>query len=93
MDYDQLSTFVKLAQTGSFSITADKLNITQPAVSKRIAMLESDLKCKLFDRVGKQNILTAAGQIVLVRVNRILAESKELRNDIENLSQSESAVT
>lgn len=87
MDYNQLATFVKLAQTGSFSVTADKLNITQPAVSKRIAQLESDLKCRLFDRIGKQNILTVAGQTVLVRVNRILSESRELRNDIENLSQ------
>ena len=87
MDYDQLITFVKLAQTGSFSMTADKLNITQPAVSKRIALLESYLKCKLFDRIGKQNSLTAAGKLALIRVNRILAESKELKNDIENLSQ------
>lgn len=87
MDYDQLNTFVKLAQTGSFSITADKLNITQPAVSKRIALLESYLNCKLFDRIGKRNKLTSAGQLALVRVNRILSESRELKNDIENQSQ------
>ena len=87
MDYDQLITFKKLAQTGSFSNTADSLNITQPAVSKRIALLESDLKCRLFDRIGKQNKLTAAGQLALVRVKRILAESRELKNDVENLSQ------
>ena len=87
MDYTQLITFVNLAQTGSFSQTADKLNITQPAVSKRIALLESHLKCVLFDRIGKQNKLTTAGELALLRVNRILAESKELRNDIENLSQ------
>jgi len=87
MDYDQLITFVTLAQTGSFSNTADKLNITQPAVSKRIALLETHLKCRLFDRIGKQNKLTAAGQLALDRINRILSENRELKNDIENLSQ------
>ena len=87
MDYDQLITFSNLAKTGSFSTTADKLNITQPAVSKRIALLESNLNCVLFDRIGKQNKLTAAGELALTRVNRILGESKELRNDIENMSE------
>ncbi len=86
MDYDQLITFVKLAETGSFSHTAEKLNLTQPAVSKRIALLESQLNCVLFDRIGKQNKLTAAGELALLRVNRIISESKELKNDIENLS-------
>ena len=88
MDYDQLKTFVDLAQTGSFSITAENLNVTQPAISKRIALLETELNCVLFDRIGKQNILTAAGDLALNRAKRILNESKELRHDIENLSDS-----
>lgn len=87
MDYDQLTTFAILAETSSFSKTAEKLRITQPAVSKRIALLENYLNCKLFDRIGKQNRLTAAGHLARVRINRILNESGELKNDIENLSE------
>ena len=86
MDYDQLNTFITLAETGSFSLSAEKLNITQPAVSKRIALLESQLKCTLFDRVGKTNKLTIAGELTLIRAKKILNESKELRHDIENLT-------
>ncbi len=86
MDYDQLKTFITLAETGSFSLSAEKLNITQPAVSKRISLLESQLNCKLFDRVGKTNKLTAAGELTLARAKKILSESKELRHDIANLT-------
>ena len=88
MDYDQLNTFVNLAETGSFSITAEKLNVTQPAVSKRIALLESQLNCILFDRIGKTNKLTAAGELTLIRAKKILGESKELKHDIDNLTDS-----
>ena len=86
MDYDQLKTFTTLAETGSFSLTAEILNVTQPAISKRIALLESQLNCVLFDRVGKKNKLTAAGGLTLQRAKKILSESKELKYDIANLT-------
>jgi len=86
MDYDQLKTFITLAETGSFSLTGEKLNVTQPAVSKRIALLESELDCVLFDRIGKKNKLNAAGKLTLQRAHNILRESKELKHDIANLT-------
>ena len=86
MDYTQLKTFITLAETGSFSVSAEKLNVTQPAVSKRISLLEAQLNCVLFDRIGKSNKLTAAGHLTLVRAKKILSESKELKHDIANLT-------
>ena len=52
MDTDTLKSFVTVSECGSFSIAAEKLFVTQPAVSKRISSLESQLDTRLFDRIG-----------------------------------------
>ena len=52
MDLDNLKAFIHVAEKGSFSRAADTLYITQPAVSKRISNLESELNTTLFDRIG-----------------------------------------
>ena len=88
MDYNQLKAFIAVAETGSFSMAAENLRLTQPAVSKRVALLEAHLGSTLFDRVGKQNRLTAAGELALVGARRIIGEAKALEHDIENLTGS-----
>ena len=75
-----LQAFVKIAETGSFSVAADQLFVTQPAISKRIKQLEQQLKSKLIDRYGKQIRLTQTGQALLPRARQIL-------NDLENTRQ------
>ena len=60
MHPDNLKAFVAVAETGSFSRAADELYLTQPAVSKRVASLESELSTSLFDRIGHQISLTEA---------------------------------
>lgn len=72
MDPLQLDAFLAIAETGSFSGAATRLHLTQPAVSKRIALLESHLDSKLFDRLGKRVALTPAGQGLLPHARRIL---------------------
>jgi len=88
MDNNQLHAFIAVAEAGSFSLAAENLRLTQPAVSKRIALLESRLGASLFDRIGKQNRLTAAGELALVRARRIISEGNALAHDIENLAGS-----
>ena len=61
MDTANLQAFLAVADTGSFSRAAEQLHLTQPAVSKRIAMLEQQLDARLFDRVGRHVSLTEAG--------------------------------
>jgi len=73
MDISSLQAFLAVAETGSFSRAADRLFITQPAVSKRIAALEDELHTKLFDRIGRRVALTEAGQALLPRARRLLA--------------------
>ena len=59
MDLNSLNTFIAIAETGSFSEAGERLHLTQPAVSKRIAALEQQLNARLFDRVGREVNLTA----------------------------------
>ncbi len=86
MDIAELNAFVAVADAGSFSQAALELHLTQPAVSKRISQLESSLNCQLFDRIGRQVILTEAGRDLLPRANRILLEMEDLRRAMSNLS-------
>ncbi|WP_018953197.1 LysR family transcriptional regulator [Thioalkalivibrio sulfidiphilus] len=86
MDLDNLSTFLAVAEARSFSAAAERLHLTQPAVSKRVAALEGDLGQRLFDRIGRQVSLTEAGRVLLPQARRILADLDDARRTLENLS-------
>src|SRR6266853_1892733 len=74
LDSRQLRAFSVLARTGSFTQTAHELHLTQSAISHAMKSLESDIGCRLLDRMGKTMVLTQAGEQLLVRVGRILEE-------------------
>ena len=86
MDINNLKAFISVAETGSFSVASEQLFLTQPAISKRIAALESELDTALFDRIGRQVSLTEAGQALLPRARKILDELEDSRRAIRNLS-------
>lgn len=87
MDTSQLTAFITVAETGSFSLAAEKLYLTQPAVSKRIAVLEQTLSTSLFDRIGKRVLLTEAGKVLLPRAVKLVRELDDARVAIQNLAQ------
>jgi DNA-binding transcriptional LysR family regulator len=87
MDITSLKAFVAVTETGSFSGAAARLFLTQPAVSKRIASLERELKTPLFDRIGHRITLTEAGNTLLVKARHILDEIEESRRLVANLSE------
>ncbi len=86
MDTESLKAFLVVAELRSFSLAAQQLHLTQPAVSKRIAALEALLDYQLFDRIGRSIQLTEAGQVLLPRAQRILAELEETKRVIADLS-------
>jgi DNA-binding transcriptional LysR family regulator len=86
MDIASLKAFVAVAETGSFSAAAARLFLTQPAVSKRVATLERELKTLLFDRIGHRISLTQAGNALLLKARHILQEIEESRRLVANLS-------
>ena len=67
MDTQSLQAFLAVADNGSFSLAAEQLYLTQPAVSKRIATLEDQIGARLFDRIGRRVGLTEAGRVLLPR--------------------------
>jgi DNA-binding transcriptional LysR family regulator len=86
MDSESLKSFIIIAETGSFSLAAERLHVTQPAVSKRIAQLEEQLDSKLFDRIGRSISLTESGQKLLPRAQRIIREIEDSKREIRDLS-------
>lgn len=86
VDTANLRAFVEIADTASFSVAAERLHLTQPAMSKRIAALESSFGARLFDRIGRSVTLTEAGHALLPRARRILAELDDSRRALINLS-------
>jgi DNA-binding transcriptional LysR family regulator len=86
LDSRQIQAFAALARRGSFTLAAKDLFITQSAVSHAIKVLETDMRCRLVDRVGRRVHLTQAGEQFLVHSESILREMEEARAGIESLS-------
>src|SRR5687768_8723507 len=87
IDSRQLSAFVSLAKTGSFTLTGKELFLTQSAISHSIKALERDMGCRLLDKVGKKIVLTQAGEFLLQHAESILAEMEQARTGLEHLSK------
>jgi DNA-binding transcriptional LysR family regulator len=85
----QLKHFIELASNGSFSQSADKLHLTQPALSRSIKALEDELGQSLFDRIGRRNELTAFGAQIVQRARVLVDEADELRRTGKQLQSGE----
>lgn len=81
----QLRHLVSLAQTGSFSRSAEALHLTQPALSRSIRSLEDELGQPLFDRIGWRSEPTPFGREVLARARRLITEAEDLQETAERL--------
>jgi len=86
MDTQLLEAFIAVVESGSFSVAAERVHLTQPAVSKRIAQLEQQLDCRLFDRIARNVSLTEAGTALLPQARNILLTVAEARQSIRDLS-------
>ncbi len=74
-----LKTFITVTKTRSFTITAERNAITQPAISQHIRILERTLETTLFERRGKTISLTPAGQAFLPYAENILKQYEEAK--------------
>lgn len=92
MDQHALLAFIAVAEQASFSLAAERLHLTQPAVSKRISTLEEQLGTKLFDRIGRRTTLTEPGEVLLPRARNILLEMEDARRAMSNLNAKVSGV-
>jgi len=85
----QLKHLIELAHNGSFSQSAEKLHLTQPALSRSIKALEDELGHPLFDRIGRRNELTAFGTHIVQRARALVDEANELRRTGQLLKSGE----
>ena len=74
VDWDGLRDFLAVAETGSFSKASNKLRISQPTLSRRIAELEQQLGARLFVRTTRGLLLTDDGEDVLEGARRVEQE-------------------
>jgi LysR family nitrogen assimilation transcriptional regulator len=79
----QLEYFVRVAELGSFSKAALILNIAQPALSRQVRLLETDLRAALLQRTGRGVLLTEAGKRLFDHSIGILQLMARVREDIE----------
>ncbi len=79
MTVTQLECFRAVARRRHFARAADSLGKTQPALTVHVQRLEADLGVRLFERTGRQVLLTSAGEILLPYAEKILADTTEAR--------------
>jgi DNA-binding transcriptional LysR family regulator len=86
MDLQGLEAFLAVAELGSFSKAGEKLFLTQPAISKRIANLETHLSAPLFDRIGRDVYLTEAGEVLQQRAKSIIDDIRDTHSTVSQLN-------
>jgi len=79
MEFEDLRTFVAVAEAGSVSGAARELYVTQSAVTRRLQRLETEIGAPLLDRRTRPVSLTGPGQVVLERCRRLLNDFREVR--------------
>ncbi|UFZ02046.1 LysR family transcriptional regulator [Bradyrhizobium ontarionense] len=95
MTLEQLRIFVAVATREHVTQAARALNLTQSATSAAVAALEARYQTKLFDRVGRRIVLTAAGKAFLVEARSILARvasAETVLNDLAGLQRGQLAL-
>ncbi len=87
MNIDEVQAFVTIAELGGFTRAADRLHRSQPAISRRISLLEQELQAPLLERVRGGVTLTAAGRAFLPYAEAMLAAIEDGREAIRTLLQ------
>ncbi len=80
MELYQLRSFAAIAETGQLTRAAEKLHVSQPAVSAQLKALEEELEFALFERTPNGMVLTAAGKRLLADADKVLAAAQNLQN-------------
>lgn len=85
MELYQLRGFVAIAETGQLTRAAEKLHLSQPALSAQLKALEEELDFSLFERTANGMALTAAGKRLRADAEKVIAAAQALRNDARAL--------
>jgi DNA-binding transcriptional LysR family regulator len=83
MDLRRLEIFCKVAELHSFSKAAEAVRLAQPTVSEHISSLEESFGVKLFDRLGREIVLTKGGEILYRYAQKLLGLYQEAQQAID----------
>ncbi|MBO9349743.1 transcriptional regulator CynR [Chloroflexus sp. MS-CIW-1] len=86
MELRQLRYFLAVVDEGHFTRAAEKLYISQPALSQQIKLLEEEIGAVLLERIGRRIRLTAAGEILATHARRALQELAEAQTALAELA-------
>ncbi|MBB3103121.1 LysR family transcriptional regulator [Azomonas macrocytogenes] len=86
MDFRDLTYFETIAELGHVGKAAEKLNRSQPALTKSIQRLEESLGTRLFQRDGRGIRLTAAGELLLARGRQLSQNVAEIQREIRDFA-------
>ncbi|MCE0508993.1 LysR family transcriptional regulator [Microbacterium aurugineum] len=86
MNLEQLRGFVEVARLGHFTRASEHLHLAQPSLSRQISTLERELGAELFHRARGHISLTAAGETLLPRAQRMLADADAIRDEMGELA-------
>ena len=90
MDSDALHTFLTIHRRGGISSAAKALHRSQPAISRRIALLEQDLGVPLFERIAGRTMLSDAGRVMVPYAERAVAAAQDAENAVRALARPDS---
>jgi LysR family nitrogen assimilation transcriptional regulator len=90
MELKHLESFVAVVDGGSFSRAAAALNLSQPSLSRQIALLETELGQRLLQRTGRGVAPTAAGEALLVHARAMLDASRRALDELRDLKSNPS---
>ncbi|HEV7683576.1 MAG TPA: LysR family transcriptional regulator [Pyrinomonadaceae bacterium] len=89
MEIRQLRAFIAIAELGTFTAGAQRVHVTQAAISMQIRQLENELGARLFVRAPRRVMLTEAGEQLLQRARQILREHDAAVDEIAELAGAE----
>ena len=90
MDSDALDTFLVVHRRGGISSAARALHRSQPAISRRIALLEQELGVPLFERVAGHTRLSDAGRVMVPYAERAVAAAQDAEHAVRALAKPDS---
>ena len=82
LDWDKLRIFHAAAEAGSFTHAAEKLHLSQSAISRQVSALEMDIGAKLFHRHARGLILSEQGEILYQTAHEVLMKLETVRNQL-----------
>ena len=88
-DLDTWRLFFKVVAKGSIAKVAEEMRIEPSSISRRLNKLESELGTDLFQRRGKNLVLTAAGSLAFSRMRRVVFDAASVFKDLQDVHHNE----